>query len=77
MANVLNLMDDSDDDLMLDHAFKDIEPFKGSNDVIKHDCIMCCCKKDMPHNESMKFQLKVAEHLDPQFKDQLLNTPIF
>ena len=68
---------DSDDDGIFEHDFKDIEPFKGSNDVIEHDCIMCCCKKDMPHNESMKFQLKVAEHLDTHIKDQLLNTPIF
>ena len=42
-----------EDDLMFDEDF-------GGDDKR----IMCCCKKDTPHDETMKFVLKVSDDYD-------------
>ena len=38
---------------------------------------MCCCKPDLAHNESLKFDLKVSDNINEEMKKQLLHSPIF
>ena len=34
---------------------------------------MCCCKKDLPHTETMKFTMRFSKH----FNEDVLNEKIF
>ena len=56
--------DSSDDDpWALDDDF---EQFAKTDlipkDVKPEDLIMCCCRKDIAHDETMKFTLKTCSH---------------
>jgi hypothetical protein len=48
----------------------DIIPLDAAID----DLIMCCCKPDLPHDESMKFNLKVSKQFETT---SILDSPLF
>ena len=41
----------------------------------KKQCIMCCCKKDIAHDETMKFTLKYDKNF--QGSKDILNSTLF
>ena len=34
---------------------------EGDLNFDKKDCILCCCRHDVPHDESLKFIIKASE----------------
>jgi len=69
--------DDSDilDDDFVDMMENDIIP----QDAKEEDCIMCCCCKETPHDETMKFTLKVSptQSVNPKNGQHLLDCTLF
>ena len=49
------------------------KPPDGALEVEDNDLVLCCCQKDMPHDESMKFRLKIAKGYD----NSILNEKLF
>ena len=69
MKKKFQCLRDSDSDAMSEDYHEKVEnvkvkPYFISNKDEEDDNIMCCCKKDMQHDETIKFVLKVRPDLE-------------